>query len=381
MYTFQVFRTKSKDYEEAFHKMENFVKEHNLSVADYTKSNGDKDILKELAILINIHEPEIEKYKELIYTPFEGDTIEDFGKYLFENIINISGNYNSSLDDLAEELYDFGLDDEADKVNEIHRMIEDHLEDRFSAISVRIYGCIDNENNIFNYPAEGEKNKLNPELMFLKSEEWSISVIRELFRENSGNESFDIYNDEWIASWIETGLHNLDDGNNVGNKTYFIVCYVKEVTNFHALDDNKMEDVTLEEIDEILKLWEAPLKMCNTLNASAWEKMECGVYDSALIDAKKSIDIMSTSHNNDTAAMIYFNLQDFDNALKYSNESIKLDGTPSKPQHLFTRAQILVKLGEITKAKKDLEDAFYFESDWDDGYEDAKKLLKEISKN
>ena len=89
---------------------------------------------------------------------------------------------------------------------------------------------------------------------------------------------------------------------------------------------------------------------------------------------------MSKSHNNDTAAMIYFNLQDFDNALKYSNESIKLDGTPSKPQHLFTRAQILVKLGEITKAKKDLEDALCWEDDWDNGYEDAKNLLKEIIK-
>ena len=112
MYTLQVFRTKSKDYEGSFHKMENFVKEHNLSVADYAKSNGDKDILQELALLINTHEPEIEKYKELIDTPFEGDTIEDFGKYLFDNINNISGNYHSSLDDLVEELYDFDLDDD-----------------------------------------------------------------------------------------------------------------------------------------------------------------------------------------------------------------------------------------------------------------------------
>ena len=119
----------------------------------------------------------------------------------------------------------------------------------------------------------------------------------------------------------------------------------------------------------------------NALNDSAWEKMDDGNYDEALKDILKSIELEPYSHNNDTAAMIYFNLQNFDNALKYSNESIKLDGTPSKPQHLFTRAQILVKLGEITKAKKDLEDAFYCEDDWDDGYEDAKKLLKEISKN
>lgn len=222
MRTLQIFRTKSKDYQQAFHKMENFIKEQNLSVKDYAESNGDKDILKELALLINIHEPKIEKYKELIDTPFEGDTIEHFSKYLFNKIIKISGNYHSLLDELVEEVYDFGLDDEADKLDEIHRMIEDYLEDGFSFISVQIYGCIDNKNNIFNYPTEGEKNELNPE-------EWGISAIEKLFCENSGNESFDIYNDEWIASWIETGLHNLDDGNSSVNKTFFIICYVKEV--------------------------------------------------------------------------------------------------------------------------------------------------------
>ena len=105
MRTLQIFRTKSKDYQQAFHKMENFIKEQNLSVKDYAESNGDKDILKELALLINIHEPKIEKYKELIDTPFEGDTIEHFSKYLFNKIIKISGNYHSLLDELVEEVY------------------------------------------------------------------------------------------------------------------------------------------------------------------------------------------------------------------------------------------------------------------------------------
>jgi hypothetical protein len=54
-------------------------------------------------------------------------------------------------------------------------------------------------------------------------------------------------------------------------------------------------------------------------------------------------------------------------------------GIPS-PEHLFTRAKILVKLGKTAKAIKDLEDALYWEDDWYDGYEDAKKLLKEIIK-
>ncbi len=69
--------------------------------------------------------------------------------------------------------------------------------------------------------------------MFLKSEEWSLSVIKKLFRESSGNDSFDILNDNWELTWVETGLYNLDDCKNVGNKTYFIICYVKEVTDLH----------------------------------------------------------------------------------------------------------------------------------------------------
>ena len=383
MYTLQVFRTKSKDYEEAFHKMENFIKEHNLSVADYAKSNGDKDILKELALLINTHEPEIEKYKKLIDTPFEGDTIEDFGKYLFDNIIKISGNYHSSLDDLAEELYDFGLDDEADKLDKIHRMIEDHLEDRFSAISVRIYGCIDNENNIFNYPAEGEKNELNSESMSLKPEEWGISSIEKLFCENSGNESFDILNDEWIASWIETGLHNLDDGNNFVNKTYFIVCYVKEFRDSREALSKQL--LSSENSEGETRQEEIPLNIAfekeREYNDSAWDKMMNGNYKEALDDINKSIKYFSDESNNDTAAMIYFHLKDYKNALKHANVSVKMNdsGIPS-PEHLFTRAKILVKLGKTAKAIKDLEDALYWEDDWYDGYEDAKKLLKEIIK-
>jgi tetratricopeptide (TPR) repeat protein len=352
-------------------------------VVDYAKSNGDKDILQELALLINMHEPEIEKYKELIDTPFDGDTIEDFGKYLFDNIINISGNYHSSLDDLVEELYDFGLDDEADKLDEIHRMIEDYLEDSFSQISVRIYGCIDNENNIFNYPADVEKNKLNPELMFLKSEEWSFSVIKTLFRESSGNDSFDILNDNWELTWIETGLYNLDDCKNVGNKTYFIVCYVKEfrdsreVLSKQLLSSENSEGETRQE--------EIPLNIAfekeREYNDSAWDKMMNGNYKEALDDINKSIKYFSDESNNDTAAMIYFHLKDYKNALKHANVSVKMNdsGIPS-PEHLFTRAKILVKLGKTAKAIKDLEDALYWEDDWYDGYEDAKKLLKEIIK-
>lgn len=375
MFTLQVFRTKSKDYEESFRKMENFVKEHNLSVAEYAKSNGDKDILQELALLINMHEPEIEKYKELIDTPFDGDTIEDFGKYLFDNIIKISGNYHSLLDDLTEELYDFGFEDEADKLDKIHRMIEDHLEDSFSFISVRIYGCIDNGNNIFNYPTEGEKNELHPE-------EWGISVIEKLFCENSENESFDIYNDEWIVPWIETGLHNLDDGNSSVNKTFFIVCYVMEVRDSNEASSKQSlsgENSEGETRQEEIQLHIA-LDKKNEYNNSAWDKMINGDYKEALDDISKSIKYFSDESNNDTAAMIYFHLKDYKNALKHANVSVKMNDSIPNPEHLFTRAKILVKLGKTAKAIKDLEDALYWEDDWDDGYEDAKKLLKEISK-
>ena len=53
--------------------------------------------------------------------------------------------------------------------------------------------------------------------------------------------------------------------------------------------------------------------------------MENGAYDDALIDAKKSIDKLSMSNNNDTIALIYYHLNNYAEAIKHANISIELD--------------------------------------------------------
>ena len=50
-------------------------------------------------------------------------------------------------------------------------------------------------------------------------------------------------------------------------------------------------------------------KEADEFNDIAWDKMERGDYEGALIDAKKSIDMMSLSNNNDTIALIYYHLK------------------------------------------------------------------------
>ncbi len=193
----------------------------------------------------------------------------------------------------------------------------------------------------------------------------------------------DILNDNWELTWIETGLYNLDDCKNVGNKTYFIVCYVKEFRDSREALSKQL--LSSENSEGETRQEEIPLNIAfekeREYNDSAWDKMMNGNYKEALDDINKSIKYFSDESNNDTAAMIYFHLKDYKNALKHANVSVKMNdsGIPS-PEHLFTRAKILVKLGKTAKAIKDLEDALYWEDDWYDGYEDAKKLLKEIIK-
>ena len=108
------------------------------------------------------------------------------------------------------------------------------------------------------------------------------------------------------------------------------------------------------------------------LNKAAWGKMEAGNYNEALKNVLESIELISYSDNNDTAAMIYFHLQDFEKGLEYSNESIKINETNS--EHFYNRAQILVKLDKKDLAIKDLNKAIDL-----DGFEEAKKLLEQIT--
>ena len=93
-------------------------------------------------------------------------------------------------------------------------------------------------------------------------------------------------------------------------------------------------------------------KEADDINDIAWVKMEQGDYDGALIDAKKSIDIMSLSNNNDTIALIYYHLKNYKDAKKFADISIDLD--KSKSDHFVTRAKILFKLNQVDLAKEDL---------------------------
>ena len=126
------------------------------------------------------------------------------------------------------------------------------------------------------------------------------------------------------------------------------------------------EELDIDE-NEIMKAMEFHFCMLK-----AWDKMEEGNYSGALVDILASINLKSNSTNNDTAAMIYFYLENFKKALEHSNESIKMDETIS--ENFYNRAQILVKLGKTGKAIKDLKKAIDLDS-----FEDAKKLLEQIT--
>tara|TARA_B100001093_G_scaffold478040_1_gene505872 strand:- start:6301 stop:9372 length:3072 start_codon:yes stop_codon:yes gene_type:complete len=111
------------------------------------------------------------------------------------------------------------------------------------------------------------------------------------------------------------------------------------------------------------------------LNSIAWDKMERGDYDSALIDAKKSIDTMSTSNNNDTIALIYFHLKNYIDAKKFIDISIDLD--PSISDHYVTRAKIYSKLDKADLAKSDLIKAIELNPE----NEEANSFLDTLQKN
>ena len=108
------------------------------------------------------------------------------------------------------------------------------------------------------------------------------------------------------------------------------------------------------------------------LNNQAWDKMENGAYDAALIDAKKSIETLSMSNNNDTIALIYYHLKNYDEAIKYANISIQLD--ESRSDHYVTRAKINIKLEKNDLAKIDLNKAI----ELDEENEEATVLLKTL---
>jgi tetratricopeptide (TPR) repeat protein len=61
------------------------------------------------------------------------------------------------------------------------------------------------------------------------------------------------------------------------------------------------------------------------------------------------------SNNNDTIALIYYHLKNYDEAIKYADISLDLD--QSRSDHYVTRAKIYLKLEKPDLAKIDLNKA------------------------
>lgn len=227
MYTLQVFRTKSKDHLEAFSKMEEFVKSYNSNVGSSISKESTNKIHSKLNSLVDDNLPDPKKYTS-IETPYDGKSVEDFKNYLSKFIKEYHFGYSSELDNLAEELDDIDEDEEAEILREINWEMEDYIEsisDGNTAISVRIFGCISQENKVFGYSSEGETSDLKPN-------EWSISVLEKLFSDESDKKNFDIFSDTWEVTWIETSLFDLDDENGLvvsnDQNIFFIIVYIKE---------------------------------------------------------------------------------------------------------------------------------------------------------
>jgi hypothetical protein len=192
MYQLQVFRTKSKDYLEAFSKMEEFVKSNNSNVGSSISNESLKKYFLDYVTELETAETETETEEE------EAEKAED---------------------------------DQSEILRDTNWEVEDFIEDLSDVkeIAARICGCISQDNEIHNYPVEGRDNlNINEFSGHLNPSEWSISVLDKLFKDASGNKNFDILKDEWEVI-CETGLFDIDEGDALENqKCFFIIAYVRE---------------------------------------------------------------------------------------------------------------------------------------------------------
>lgn len=190
MYQLQVFRTKSKDYLEAFSKMEEFVKSNNSNVGSSISN-------------------------------------ESLKKYFLDYVTELETAETETEEEEAEK----AEDDQSEILRDTNWEVEDFIEDLSDVkeIAARICGCISQDNEIHNYPVEGRDNlNINEFSGHLNPSEWSISVLDKLFKDASGNKNFDILKDEWEVI-CETGLFDIDEGDALENqKCFFIIAYVRE---------------------------------------------------------------------------------------------------------------------------------------------------------
>ena len=214
-------------------------------------------------------------------------------------------------------------------------------------------------------------------------DKWDVSSVTNMMSMFADTESFNQSLNDWNTSNC-TNMSRMFSGAlsfnqpigdwNVGNVYYMNDMFYKALAfnqdtsswDTSSWDTNPYKPEVSASLD-IIRIEEFIEK-----NTSAWLKMEAGNYNEALKNVLESIELISYSDNNDTAAMIYFHLQDFEKGLEYSNESIKINETNS--EHFYNRAQILVKLDKKDLAIKDLNKAIDL-----DGFEDAKKLLEQIT--
>ena len=218
------------------------------------------------------------------------------------------------------------------------------------------------ETKLFNQPLDkwDVSNVTDMSEMFAGTEsfnqpigDWNVGNVTDMDNMFAGTESFNQPLDKWDVS----NVIYMED------MFYKALAFSQDTSSWGTNEpNNENTGFTLENphIHSICKM------------RSARSKMEAGNYNEALKEILESIEIISNSINNDTAAMIYFHMQNFEKGLEYSNESIKMNGTYSL--NFYNRAQILVKLDKKDLAIKDLNKAIDL-----DGFEDAKKLLEQIT--
>ena len=234
--------------------------------------------------------------------------------------------------------------------------------DKWDVSNVTNMSAMFAETKLFNQPLDkwDVSNVTDMSEMFAGTEsfnqpigDWNVGNVTDMDNMFAGTESFNQPLDKWDVS----NVIYMED------MFYKALAFSQDTSSWGTNEpNNENTGFTLENphIHSICKM------------RSARSKMEAGNYNEALKEILESIEIISNSINNDTAAMIYFHMQNFEKGLEYSNESIKMNGTYSL--NFYNRAQILVKLDKIDLAIKDLNKAFDL-----DGFEDAKKLLEQIT--
>lgn len=144
---------------------------------------------------------------------------------------------------------------------------------------------------------------------------------------------------------------------------------IEWVNNFEETKAPHLDDIYYSAVDRTIAQIQS-----EKMNESAWGKFEAGNLNEALIDIKKSLHYLAYSNNTDTAAMIYYQLEHYEEALKYANQSIQLDEW--KEDHYLTRAKIYLKMNQVDSAKSDLKKCI--ELGEDEPIKEAIKLLKSL---